>query len=203
VAVYLYALQDIYNNLSPLARRHSHKTIRIEVPVNLRKVYGTKTMRNFSLYVLPEIDLRLGQYTFEEIVKTVYHQMQLATDKKLINKMISRNVSGEKNPFIRSIPLFLKSLVLSKLYSLGTRRYSGVITNLGKINFSPEINERIDRFVFVPPPPNKIIRVNCGAVGFGNKLILSFGNITTSKELEMRFFRFLTGQGIAVKIEKY
>jgi NRPS condensation-like uncharacterized protein len=203
VAVYLYALQDIYNHLPSLARRRSHKAIRIEVPVNLRKVYATNTMRNFSLYVLPEIDVRLGQYTFEEIVKTVYHQMQLATDKKLINKMISRNVSGEKNPFIRSIPLFLKSLVLSRLYSLGTRRYSGVITNLGKVNFGPEINQRIDRFVFVPPPPNKIIRVNCGAVGFDNKLILSFGNITTSKELEKRFCRFLTAQGIAVKIEEY
>jgi NRPS condensation-like uncharacterized protein len=99
--------------------------------------------------------------------------------------------------------LFLKSLVLSRLYSLGTRRYSGVITNLGKVNFSPEINQRIDRFVFVPPPPNKVIRVNCGAVGFDNKLILSFGNITASKELEKKFCRFLTAQGIAVKIEEY
>ncbi|MCU7552642.1 hypothetical protein OCK74_26215 [Chitinophagaceae bacterium LB-8] len=199
-AVYLYSLQDIYDQLTSFKKRRSIKIIRIEVPVNLRKMYPTKTMRNFSLYVMPGLDLRLGHYSFEEIVKVVYHQMQLETDKKLISKMIARNVGGEKNPFIRGIPLFIKSFVLSKLYALGTRQYSGVVTNLGKINFSPEINALINKFIFIPPPPNNILKVNCGTVGFDNKLVLCFGNITTSKELERRFFKFLTAQGIPVKL---
>ncbi|MDQ4141295.1 MAG: hypothetical protein M3142_12330 [Bacteroidota bacterium] len=203
IAVYLFSLQTIYYKLPPLTRRRSNKIVRIEVPLNLRKMYPTKTMRNFSLYVMPEIDLRLGQYTFEEIIKTVYHQMQLETDKKLINKMISRNVSSERNPFIRSIPLVLKSIVMARLYAWATSGYSGVITNLGKVNLTPEMNNLIKRFVFIPPPPNKILKVNCGVVGFDNNLVLSFGNITTSKEMEQHFFTFLTSQGIPVKIEKY
>jgi NRPS condensation-like uncharacterized protein len=201
-AVYLYALQEIYNELSPFRKRRSHKTIRIEVPVNLRRLYHSKTMRNFSLYVMPGLDLRLGSYSFEEIVKTVYHLMQLETDRKLIGKMISRNVGGERNPFIRGLPLFIKSFVLSKLYALGTRQYSGVVTNLGKINFSSELNGLIQKFTFIPPPPNRILKVNCGAVGFDNQLVLSFGNITVSKELERRFFKFLVVQGIPVKLIK-
>lgn len=135
--------------------------------------------------------------------KTVYHQMQLQTDKKLINKMISRHVGSERNPFIRSVPLIIKSIILSKFYALGTSKYSGVITNLGKVGLSPEINRLIERFVFIPPPANKRLKVNCGAVGFDNTLVLSFGNISTSKKLEKCFFRFLTGEGIPVKIEKY
>lgn len=202
-SVYLFALQAIYNDLSKFAKRRSHKMVRIEVPVNLRKLFPSKTMRNFSLYVMPGIDLRLGNYSFEEIIKIVYHQMQLETDKKLINKMISRNVGSEKNPFIRRVPLFIKSLILSKMYALGTSAYSGVITNLGKVNFTPEINELIERFVFIPPPANKILKVNCGIVGFGDNLVLSFGNITTSKKVEQKFFSFLTRQGIPVKIVKY
>ena len=117
--------------------------------------------------------------------------------------MISRNVASEKNPFIRSIPLILKSIVLAKLYTSATRGYSGVITNLGKVNLTPEMNSLIERFVFIPPPPNKVLKVNCGAVGFDNKLVLSFGNITTSNEMEQHFFTFLTSQGIPVKIENY
>jgi NRPS condensation-like uncharacterized protein len=202
-AVYLYSLQDIYDQMTPFKKHRSNKIIRIEVPVNLRKIYPSKTMRNFSLYVMPGIDLRLGQYSFEEIIKVVYHQMQLETDKKLISKMIARNVGGEKNPFIRGIPLFIKSFVLSKLYALGTRQYSGVVTNLGKIDFGPEINYLINKFIFIPPPPNHILKVNCGAVGFENKLVLCFGNITTSKELERRFFKLLTSQGIPVKLSLY
>ncbi|HYH55338.1 MAG TPA: hypothetical protein VD772_01925, partial [Anseongella sp.] len=121
-AVYLLSLQHIYQRQSLLRKRINRKVLRIEIPVNLRRIYPSRTMRNFSLYVLPGIDLRLGLYTFDEIVKIVYHKMQLETDRKLINKMISRNVSGEKNPFLRGIPLFIKSLFLSKLYTIGTKQ---------------------------------------------------------------------------------
>ncbi|WP_224994773.1 hypothetical protein [Cesiribacter sp. SM1] len=203
VAVYLYGLQKVHEELPKRAKRRSNKKVRIEVPVNLRNMYPTKTMRNFSLYVMPEIDVRMGWYTFEQLLKVVHHQMQLETDKKLISKMMARNVGGEKNLFIRGVPLFLKSLILSQLYAAGTQKYSGVITNLGKVDFSPEINNHIKRVVFIPPPANKILKVNCGVVGFENKLVLSFGNITESKKLERYFFSFLISQGIPVKIEQY
>ncbi|HET9747537.1 MAG TPA: hypothetical protein VFP97_17595 [Chitinophagaceae bacterium] len=200
VAVYLYSLQLVYEQQSPFRKRTAGNVVRIEVPVNLRKMFPSGTMRNFSLYVMPGIDLRLGVYSFEEIIKTVYHQMQLETDKKLISKMISRNVSGEKNPVVRGLPLFIKSLFLSKLYALGTRQYSGVVTNLGKIDLGAEANSMIDKFLFIPPPPNRILKLNCAAAGFDNKLVLCFGNITTSKEVEKQFFSFLTAQGIPVKL---
>lgn len=199
-AVYLYALQEVYDQQSKLRKTINRKIIRIEVPVNLRKLYPTKSMRNFSLYVLPSIDLRLGHYTFEEIVKLVFHQIQLETDQKLISKMISRNVGGERNPILRRVPLFIKSLFLSKLYTIGTKQYSGVVTNLGKIDLGDQVNPWIEKFVFTPPPPNKVLKVNCGIAGFGNQLLLSFGNITTSRELERLFLTFLVKQGISVKV---
>lgn len=201
-AVYLYSLQQIHDALPDIRKRTGKKIIRIEVPVNLRRVFPSLTMRNFSLYVMPEIDLRLGKYTFEEIVKTVYHQLQLETDKKLISKMISRNVSVERNAFIRSIPLVIKSLIISKLYTLGTRQYSGVVTNLGKINLGKEVNALIDKFVFIPPPPNRVLKVNCAVAGFEDQLVMAFGNITRSRELERIFLTFLVQQGIPVKIIK-
>lgn len=161
-------------------------------------------MRNFSLFVMPEIDLRLGHYTFDEIIKTVYHQMQLETDEKLVNKIIARNVGSEKKLFVRSIPLFLKSFILNlKYYSLGTSQYSGVITNLGRTIFPSAQSEYIDYFIVTPPPPNKKLKINCGIIGFNDKLVLSFGNITKSKELEKRFLKFLVDQGIKVKLSTY
>lgn len=95
VAVYLQVLQKIYHAMPFIRRKSKSKILRVEVPVNLRKIYPSETMRNFSVFVLPGIDLELGDYSFEEIVKTVYHLMQLETDKKLINRIISRNVGAE------------------------------------------------------------------------------------------------------------
>jgi hypothetical protein len=200
-AVYLVVLQEIYNDLSLRGPIRRSKILRVQVPVNLRRIYPTKTMRNFSLFVLPEIDLRLGHYSFDEIVEIVHHKMQLETDKKLINKIISRNVGSERNIVVRGIPLFFKSLILHhKFYSAGANQYSGVITNFGKVDLPSELADKTESFNFIPPPPNKKLKVNCGIIGFRDHLVISFGNISRSNELEKKFFRFLTGQNIKVKI---
>jgi NRPS condensation-like uncharacterized protein len=198
VAVYLYILQEIFEELNGAGKFKRNKKLRIQVPINLRNIFSSKTMRNFTLFVMPEIDLRLGHYTFEEILKSVYHQTKLETEEKLINKNISRNVGSEKKLYVRGIPLFLKSLILRlKYYSLGTSQYSGVITNLGKIELPEETAGLIGYFIMTPPPPNKMLKINCGVAGFGEKLTLSFGNITQSQEFEKKFLQFLNDQNIS------
>lgn len=200
VSVYLFTLQHIFENINKRNKYKKKKTIRIQVPVNLRNIFPSVTMRNFSLFVMPGIDLHLGHYDFEEIIKTVYHQVKLETDKKLINKNISRNVGSEKKIYVRGIPLFLKSFILRlKYFSLGISQYSGVITNLGKINLPAESSPLINHFVITPPPPSKILKINCGVAGFGDEMVLSFGNVTHSHEFEKLFLNFLQSQEIPVK----
>lgn len=203
VAIYLLVVQEIYFDCKNNDLTTPNKIARIQVPVNLRNIYPSQTMRNFTLFVMPEIDFRLGKYSFDEILKIVYHKMQLETDEKLISKIISRNVGSERNFFVRGIPIWLKSLVLRfKYYSKGTNQYSGVVTNLGRIKLPGPILNEVECFALTPPPPNKKLKINCGVVGYGDKLVLSFGNITTSKELERKFLYFLTQQGINVRITK-
>ncbi|TLX71245.1 hypothetical protein E9993_20710 [Labilibacter sediminis] len=204
VAVYLLTLQDIYLEYKKNGIYSSSMIARIQVPVNIRNIYPTKSLRNFSLFVMPEIDFRLGKYTFDEILKVVYHKMKLDTDEKLISKIISRNVSGERNLLVRGIPIWLKSLILFyKYHSQGTNLYSGVLTNLGKIELPDPIRKKVDYFTISPPPPNKKLKINCGVIGYEDTLTLSFGNITKSKEFERRYLHFLSKQGINIKITKH
>jgi hypothetical protein len=55
----------------------------------------------------------------------------------------------------------------------------------------------------IPRPPNKSIKIRCGMIGFDDLLILGFANISGSRELERRFFRFISGQGLPVKMIRY
>ena len=41
--------------------------VKVLIPVNLRKIFNSGTLRNFVLYASPSIDPRLGEYTFEEL----------------------------------------------------------------------------------------------------------------------------------------
>lgn len=199
-SVYLYILQDVFENLNPLTKMKMSKILRVQVPVNLRNIFSSQTMRNFSLFVMPEIDLRLGHYSFEEILRSVYHQMELETEAKLINKNIARNVGSEKKIYVRSIPLFIKSLILKvKFNSLGTSQYSGVVTNLGKVDLPRNVSEKINHFVLTAPPPNKMLKVSCAVVGFNNRLTLCFGSVARSKKFEERFVEFLNENKISAK----
>ncbi len=204
VSAYLMVLQDEYFRIKESRFRKVNTIARIQVPINLRNIYSSRTMRNFSLFVMPEIDFRLGRYSFDEVLKVVYHKMKLETDEKLISKIISRNVGGERKIIVRGIPLLVKSLILyMKYYTEGINQYSGVITNLGKIELPEKVNEKIDHFILTPPPPNKKLKINCGVIGFGDKLVLSFGNVTDSKVFERKYIEFLIQQNLKVKVTKY
>jgi len=203
VAVYLFSLQEIYFSTIIKNKKRKRKILRVEVPVNMRNKFPSRTMRNFSLFVSPEIDLRLGKYTFEEILQSVHHQLQISSDIKQISRFLSSNVRYEKLIIIKVLPLFIKKMFIAAIYrGLASKRFSGIITNLGLIILPGEMNEMINSFEFIAPPPNPKIKVASALVSFKGKLIISFSNISRSRELELRIFRQLSDSGIHVRILK-
>lgn len=197
-AVYIDVLQEIqasHVNASKI------KPIRLSVPVNLRKLFASKTMRNFSLYVTPGIDPRLGTYSFEEIVKAVYHHMRTEVNEKEISRHISRNVGGEKNFLVKIVPIWIKKLFTLYLYkSMGENLYSGSLSNLGRVQFPEQMEKHIKRVDFIPGP-NLINKSGCSLVSYRDALHISFGRVIKEAELERLFFKRLIGLGIKVTIE--
>jgi NRPS condensation-like uncharacterized protein len=201
VSVYHFSLQKIFVSGKGKSRKDRRKVLRIEVPVNMRSIFPSRTMRNFSLFVLPEIDLRLGTYTFEEIIRSVHHQLQISTDIKQISRFLSSNVSYEKLLIVRLLPLFIKKIVIAAIYrGIASKRLSGLITNLGLVTLPEEMDDMIDFFEIIPTPPNPKVKVNCGLVSYKDKLRICFNNITQSCELERHVFRHLSDAGIHVRI---
>jgi NRPS condensation-like uncharacterized protein len=201
VSVYLFALHRIFISAEETGKKLRRKVLRIEVPVNMRKKVQSRTMRNFSLFVLPEVDLRLGNYTFDEILESVHHQLQISSDIKQISRFLSSNVSSEKLFLVRILPLFIKKMVISAVYrSLASKRWSGIATNLGVITLPGGMEEMVDSFELIPPPPNSKVKVSCALISYKDKLRICFCNITQSMELEKNILRQFTDAGIHVKI---
>ena len=84
-------------------------TYRILIPVNLRKYFDSISMRNFVLYITPGIEANLGEFTFDEIVEAIHHQMKLQLTEKQMRTRITANVRAEKNKLLKVLPLFLKA----------------------------------------------------------------------------------------------
>jgi NRPS condensation-like uncharacterized protein len=201
VSVYHLSLQEIFISGKRKSKKRTKKVLRIEVPVNMRTKFNTRTMRNFSLFVMPEIDMRLGTFSFEEILRSVHHQSQISADIKQISRFLSSNVSYEKLLFVRILPLFIKKLAIAAIYkSMASRRLSGIVTNLGNVILPEDMEDMIDTFSIVPPPPNTSVKVSAGLVSYKNRLRICFSNITRTRELERIILKHLTDDGIHVRI---
>jgi len=199
-ATLLAAFQDRFLALPARDRRRLARPVRLVLPVNLRPVFGSLTLRNFFVVVPVEIDLRLGTYDFDEIVRKVHHQLQAEMDPKLLKKQIMRNLRGELNPVARLLPLPLKNLVLTGVYGTYERQHTASLSNLGRAAW-PEPWAAQVRDVEFTPPPSPFCRANVGVVSHGNVLAVTFGSLSDDPGLERAFFTRLRRQGLAVFIE--
>ena len=200
-AVYLFSLQKVFLDDRAAGHNRKRKVLRCEVPVNMRNRYPSRTMRNFSLFVMPELDLRLGIYSFDEVARSVKYQIRADSETKQITRFLSSNVHYEKILMIRILPLFIKRLAIAAIYrGLGSKRSSGIITNLGVISLPSEMEELIDLISVTPTPPNKNVKVSCAFVSYKGLLNICFTNITEQNQLERNFLQHLASFGIRVKI---
>ncbi len=201
--IYLYVLQQIYMDLPDHVKKRQKQILRIEIPVNLRRLYPSKSMRNFTLFVTPGIDLRLGYYTLREITQQVHHYMKMEVDTRRLNQQLARNVNPEHNAFLRGMPLVAKNSLLSSRYSrYGPKRFSGILTNLGRVNMPESIASEVESFSFITSPA-RVLKVNAAVATYRDKMRISFGSVTDATELEQRFFGTLTGEGIHVKVFRH
>ncbi|SHK02624.1 hypothetical protein [Paramaledivibacter caminithermalis] len=201
LAIYFQSILEVIYSLPSNKRNKLLKPIVLNVPVNLRGIYPSKTMRNFFISITPKIDPRLGVYSFEEIIKYVHHFMKVEVDKKYINQQITMNVKSELSIILRLFPLVLKNMIMPIIYNVfAESRYTSGFSNIGKITMPQEIEDYIERFELYPPPSQgNIIKV--AAVSYRDKLYISFGKLTKNKIVEKIFFRKIRKMNIPVKIE--
>ncbi|MDD6878110.1 MAG: alcohol acetyltransferase [Clostridiaceae bacterium] len=198
-AALILSINDLQTR-SGLPRRRRNP-VKINVPINLRRFYPSHTMRNFALYVNPGIDPRLGEYTFDEILRAVHHHMGTEVDEKLLNARIATNVRTEQNRLLRAAPLFLKNAVMKLSFHLvGDRKTSSSISNLGVVRVPPEMEAYIRRFDFILGPLSRN-RVVCAALSYRDTLYLNFTRTIRETDVERGFFRFLVRDGLHVRLE--
>lgn len=175
--------------------------VRIAMPVNLRRFFPSKTLRNFITMIYPGIDPRLGEYTFDEIVEHVHNYMRYHLNEKLLRGDITTNAATQKNFFIRIVPLFVKDFVVRTFYAkVQDRNSSAGLTNMGALKVAEDMKPFIERFdINMGQPFSR--RTNCAIISFENVLTINFASSIAETDVERYFFTKLIKDGISVKIE--
>ena len=198
-AVLMQAIIELQEKRVPDIRKR--KPVKVLLPVNLRKILESESLRNFVLYITPEVNPGMGEYTFEEICRTVYHQMGMELTAKRMQAKLTTNVNNEISFFIKIMPLFIKNIVMKLVFNaVGERKSSLTLSNLGAVSVPDEMKPYIERFDFVLSPQSTA-PYNCAAISYGNTLVINFIRNTVEPELEYQFHSVLRRMGITAKVE--
>lgn len=182
-------------------RRSRRKPVKVLVPVNLRKLFPSQTMRNFALFITPELDPKLGDYSFAEICNNVHHRMGMENNAKTMSMKIAANVNSEKSPILKVMPLFIKNAAMKAVFDrVGERTSCLCMSNLGLVKLPEIMQKYITRMDFIIGVPS-CSAYNCSVLSYDGTTYINLIRNTVEAELDLHFYKVLRELGIHVKVE--
>ena len=180
------------------ASRKKRSVLKVSVPVNLRPIYQSRTVRNFSSYVNLGVDVKDGYMTFEELVNAVRAQKDHDLKRENLEPKIAANVELEEMLLVRMIPLILKHPIIDIINLLhGDRFCSQTLSNMGNLNVPKALLPFIQNVDFVLGRQ----RGNSGAVScvsYNGHLCLHITRKIYSDSFEQAFLYQLQRLGLSL-----
>jgi len=176
--IYLWAIQEIYLEDLKSGKAKSGQPLRFQIPVNLRRDYPTKSLKNFSYIYSPAFILKKPKEAknLEEIISLISEDIRYERHNHVVENQIRRNVRLTANPLYRYMPLIIKERLLALFYQMFARGlFSGVLTSLGELTLPPTLEklvESVDIVACNSPAPGRnstmfsykgILEVNIGS----------------------------------------
>jgi NRPS condensation-like uncharacterized protein len=175
--------------------------VKVSIPVNMRKFHPTASLRNFSLFTNAPLPLSEEAPGLREAVAASMEAMRRGHSPEVLASMMALNVATARDPKLRGVPLFLKNLALRAAFALvGENQLTASLSNLGAVSLPPPLAERVRGFDFILGRP-KGAGLNCGVVGWGDRLAVSFSSSVADRSVERNFFRILAREGASFLVE--
>ncbi len=171
--------------------------MQVQVPVNMRQFYPTRSLRNFSLYAV--ICVPFGMEDRGEMLKETKAQLKDQTTPESLSRMLYSANQMATNPLVRILPLGLKGYVLRKVYGvLGESVLSGTLSNLGKVE--EDFGEHVRFFDFVLGKTSSQ-NIKCTLVSYKDTAVLTVTDALCDSRFQESLAKSLREGGVSFYIE--
>lgn len=180
--------------------RSCNEPIVIAIPVNLRKIFPSVTLRNF--FIVVNIGMRVTENdTFDSILKKVSTQLREKTMKDNLYCEIAKHIKIEKMIVARFVPMIIKHIAMKYGYEIFNERGKTItLSNLGNIKLPKSMEKYVDRMDSIIYPTKKSL-INCCMCSVNDKLTVTFSRTVIEADVIRNFFSFLGKQsGLDVEI---
>lgn len=178
--------------------------IRISIPINLRKDFPTKTVRNFAcdttISFSPE---GRNDFTFEDILKAVKGEIKKSLNKEKLQNFINSNYSKTVNPVLRIVPYPIKKAVVnSSQIKNHINGMTTIISNIGIIDYPEWMLKRIERVDVISGNGTVYgLPVISTCVTVGDFLNICFSQCFKNTAFCKELFRVISADGVPVRVE--
>lgn len=181
--------------------RRRRKPVKVTVPINLRRLYHSSTLRNFVLTLNPGVDPRMGDYTLDELIRRMAAQLAAEGTPQQMAGRIAANVNPQQLALLRAVPLPIKNIVMRIVYNMrGESKGCINLSNLGAVRLPAPMSPFVRRMEFIIGPQRSYPN-NCSVVSFEGETYVNMIRNIRESELERRFFSRLVELGVPVYIE--
>ena len=198
-AAMMQAILDIQAKDVP--RRAARKPVKVLLPVNLRTLFPSATLRNFASYITPEIDPRMGDCSFDELCQLVHHKMGMENNRRTMRAKFAANVASERSPVLRVMPLFIKNIAMKAVFdAVGECKSCLCLSNLGRVELPEVMTPYVTRMDFIIGVQARAPH-NCGVITWNGTANINCIRNIREPALELAFYRVLHRLGLPVKVE--
>ena len=165
------------------------KPVRIMVPIDLRRFFGSTTFRNFVWYALPILEPEEHHLPLKELLTKFQGQLKEQIQPNRLASIIAYNVKVQRNLFFRILPREVKYFLMRLAYRFfGESNSSVTLTNLGNVRL-PDAMAPYVRKMDCILTPRVLSPYGCAVISLGDMLCVNISTFCEESELESIFIR--------------
>ncbi len=167
------------------------RPVRIMVPIDLRRIFPSSTLRNFILYALPTMEPQERALSIRELANKFSKQIKAHLEKDNLAGIIAYNVRTQNSPFFRVIPSGMKCALMRLAYRFfGESNSSITFTNLGNIALPAEMIPYV-KSITLTMTPRARSPYNCGMLTYNGQFFINICRFPEHSNLEPIFAKKL------------
>ncbi|TVT29837.1 alcohol acetyltransferase [Salinicoccus cyprini] len=189
-----------------ISNQHTgHEPIAVALPVNLRRQFPSRTMRNF--FAVANIGVKVEDDTnFEEILDEVAMKLVSRTAKESLQKGINHHFQLQRGMMTRIIPIFLKYPAMRYGFNhIGERTKSMTLSNMGNVKLPKSMEAYVERMDIALYPTSRS-PISCAAGTINGRMTITFTLSIAETDIVRDFFielKRLTGLEIEINSNEW
>lgn len=190
VAAIIGAIRD------SMPRRQRNRAIRVDIPVDLRAFFDSRTVRNFFGLTFVAYTPGDTDESLETIARRINKQLSATVVRERAVTHTNRMIRLERNPLLRLSPSPAKDLVLELASRIVAASTTTTMSNIGRVRLDEAMAPYV-RDLNVTTTPEGL---NFMACSYGNDLSIGISTSLADLDAVRGLCRTLTGLGLQVRM---